>query len=52
MLGTQRPEKGIRAPETEFTVGREPLCGYWELNLELNPPPEEKPVLLTAVPSL
>lgn len=26
----------------------EPLCGYWELN----PPLEEKPVVLTAVPSL
>lgn len=33
-------------------VGCEPPCQYWELSLELKPPQEEKPVLLTAMPSL
>lgn len=33
-------------------VGCEPPRQYWELSLELNPPQEEKPVLLTAMPSL
>jgi hypothetical protein len=40
----QRPEEGIGAPGSEVTSSGEPLCGFWEPNLD---PLQELQMLLT-----
>lgn len=45
----QRPEEGIKSPETEVTECCEPPCGCRESILD---PLKEQPVLLTTEPSL
>lgn len=47
--GQQRPEEGIKSPETEVTECCEPPCGCRESILD---PLKEQPVLLTTEPSL